>query len=142
MTNFGLVDILVSYMGHFHASDAVCDRAGLEVRERHQTADTLVKKSHTTFECGLYRFTPSSMPGDYNDQIRLRKHQTSPHDFMTVRREIAESPGGRTEARGRKADLKQSVDRPSGESARQHAAKWHVGLSQRRVHNRSRSAHE
>ena len=29
---------------------------------------------------------------------------------------------GRAEPQGREADLKQSVDRPSGESARQHAA--------------------
>ena len=72
------------------------------------------------------------MPDDYNDHIRPRKHQTSPHDFMTVRREIAESPGARTEARGKKADLKQSVDRPSGESAHRHAATSHVGLSQQK----------
>jgi hypothetical protein len=65
---------------------------------------------------------------------------------MTVRREIEESPGEvhgaknnerhacgrrrdgepavswRAEPRRREADLKQSVDRPSGEPARQHAA--------------------
>ena len=62
--------------------------------------------------------------------------------FVTACREIAESPGGaRGGARG-EADLKQSVDRPSGESARRHAAQLHVGESQRRIHNCSRSAHE
>jgi len=49
---------------------------------------------------------------------------------------------GRTEARGREADLKQSVDRPSGESAANMPLKPPVGLSQRRIHNCSRSVHE
>ena len=78
---------------------------------------------------------------------------------MTVRREIEESPdevhgaknnerhacgrrrdgepavSWRTEARGRKADLKQSVDRPSGESARLATRSSWQGLLQRRIHN-------
>ena len=43
---------------------------------------------------------------------------------------------GRTEPRGREADLKQSVDRPSGESARQRAAeaaRWLVAAANARL---------
>ena len=48
----------------------------------------------------------------------------------------------RAEPRGRKAYLKQHVDRPSGEPACLDAAQPCPGLSQRRIRDCSRTVHE
>jgi hypothetical protein len=57
------------------------------------------------------------------------------HDGSSRNRAVARRDG-RAEPRGREADLKQSVDRPSGESACQHAVKgpcWLVAAANPRL---------
>jgi hypothetical protein len=62
---------------------------------------------------------------------------------MTVRREIMKSLSETGAWSGeREASLKQDLDRPSGEPARWHAMNPHASLSQRRIHDCSRSVHE
>ena len=68
---------------------------------------------------------------------------TQPALFMTVRREIAQSPS-ETGARSREggAYMKQYVDRPSGGPACLDAVLPRPGLSQRRIREWSRNVHE
>jgi hypothetical protein len=63
------------------------------------------------------------------------------HDGSLRNRAVAKRDR-RTEPRGRKAYLKQYVDRPSGEPACLDAVQPRPGLSQRRIRDCSRTVHE
>jgi hypothetical protein len=63
------------------------------------------------------------------------------HDGSLRNRAVAKRDR-RAEPRGRKAYLKQYVDRPSGEPACLDAAQPRPGLSQRRIRDCSRTVHE
>ena len=63
------------------------------------------------------------------------------HDGSSRNREVAKRDG-RVEPRETEAYLKQYVEAARGEPARQHAGQPHAGLSQRRILDCSRSAHE